>query len=111
MATDQTKSSNEDTTSQSSNGENQKEKPTGDANLWGYDLYPERKGLFQQSFVKVALMKEGRETYDKIRCEEHVYKCIKSSPLVKLMVGALKSSGWYTNFLIILKFDNIKIKK
>jgi len=37
--------------------------------------------------------KEGKEPYDKFRCEQNVYKCIKNSPLVKLMMGALKSSG------------------
>ncbi|XP_024940971.1 mitochondrial inner membrane protease ATP23 homolog isoform X2 [Cephus cinctus] len=36
---------------------------------------------------------EGREGMKKIRCERNVYYCIKNSPLIKLMVAALKSSG------------------
>lgn len=61
---------------------------------WGYDMYPERKGLFQPSLAKIVQMKQGREYYDKIKCEENVYHCIKKSPLVKLMTNALRSSGW-----------------
>lgn len=61
---------------------------------WGYALYPERKQLFKASFTEILKMKEGREQFDKIRCEETVYECAKTSHLVKLMMGALKSAGW-----------------
>lgn len=61
---------------------------------WGYDLYPERKQLFQSSLAKILKMQEGREQFDKIRCEENVYECAKTSHLVKLMMNALKSAGW-----------------
>lgn len=61
---------------------------------WGYDLYPERKKIFQSSLARIVRMKEGREQFDKIKCEENVYDCVKKSPLVKLMMGALKSAGW-----------------
>lgn len=37
--------------------------------------------------------KEGQEWKDKYNCEQNVYKCVKNSPLIKLMMGALKSSG------------------
>jgi inner membrane protease ATP23 len=37
--------------------------------------------------------KEGTEATDKYKCEKNVYKCVMNSPLVKLMMGALKSSG------------------
>jgi mitochondrial inner membrane protease ATP23 len=37
--------------------------------------------------------REGTENIDKLKCEQNVFKCIKNSPLVKLMMGALKSSG------------------
>lgn len=37
--------------------------------------------------------REGKEAIDRYRCEENVFRCIKKSPLVKLMMGALKSSG------------------
>lgn len=67
---------------------------TSGQKAWGYDMYPERKGLFKPSLAKVVQMKQGREYYDKVRCEENVYHCIKNSPLVKLMTSALRSSGW-----------------
>lgn len=71
---------------------------------WGYDLYPERKQLFQSSISKIIKMQEGREQFEKMRCEENVFQCVKSSPLVKTMMGALKSAGWYVrNDAIILK--------
>ncbi|ENN73132.1 hypothetical protein HUJ04_008723 [Dendroctonus ponderosae] len=61
---------------------------------WGYDLYPERRGAKPQaSFTDVLLGRKGRESYRKIDCERSVYRCIKTSPLVRLMVGALKSAG------------------
>lgn len=69
------------------NSINEKEK-------WGYDLYPERKQLFKASLTKILKMEEGREQFDKIRCEENVYECAKTSHLVKLMMNALKSAGW-----------------
>lgn len=37
--------------------------------------------------------KEGTEAADRYKCEKNVYNCIRSSPLVKLMMDALKSSG------------------
>lgn len=36
---------------------------------------------------------EGKESIDKIKCEQNVYQCVKESPIVKLMMGALRSSG------------------
>lgn len=61
---------------------------------WGYDLYPERKQLFQSSLSRIIKMKEGREQYEKMSCEENVYECVKRSPLVQIMMSALKSAGW-----------------
>lgn len=61
---------------------------------WGYDLYPERKQLYKSTFSKIIKMEEGREQFDKMKCEENVYECIKTSPLVKIMMGALKSANW-----------------
>lgn len=61
---------------------------------WGYDLYPERRGAKpSSSFTDMLLGRNGRGSYRKIDCERSVYKCIKTSPLVRLMVGALKSAG------------------
>ncbi|XP_066139679.1 mitochondrial inner membrane protease ATP23 homolog [Euwallacea fornicatus] len=61
---------------------------------WGYDLYPERRqGRVSKSIGKVMLGLAGREGLRKIECERSVYQCIKTSPLVRLMMGALKASG------------------
>lgn len=60
---------------------------------WGYDLYPERRRGERPSALQNLMQGKGRENIDKIRCERNVYKCIKTSPLVRLMMGALKSSG------------------
>lgn len=66
-----------------------------DTKKWGYDLYPERKGeKYKPSWSKVLFGLEGRENIDKLKCERNVYSCVKNSPMVKLMMGALKSSGW-----------------
>lgn len=60
----------------------------------GYDLYPERRGeKFKPDWKKVIVGIEGKEHIDKIKCERNVYACIQESPIVKLMMGALKSSG------------------
>uniref|UniRef100_A0A8D8C105 Mitochondrial inner membrane protease ATP23 n=2 Tax=Culex pipiens TaxID=7175 RepID=A0A8D8C105_CULPI len=65
-----------------------------DGKQWGYDLYPERRGeKYKPSWGRVLLGMEGTENLDKIKCERNVYKCVKNSPMVKLMMGALKSSG------------------
>ncbi|KAG5324953.1 ATP23 protease, partial [Acromyrmex heyeri] len=62
--------------------------------LWGSDMYPERRGgKFQHSWFKILIGAQGRESIDKNRCEHNVYKCIKESPIIKLMMGALRSSG------------------
>uniref|UniRef100_A0A034WLB2 Mitochondrial inner membrane protease ATP23 n=1 Tax=Bactrocera dorsalis TaxID=27457 RepID=A0A034WLB2_BACDO len=61
---------------------------------WGYDLYPERKGeTYKPKWSRILLGMEGRENIDKVKCERNVYWCVKNSPLVKLMMGALRSSG------------------
>lgn len=64
-----------------------------DNKKYGYDLYPERKGDKYKPGIRKILSGEGREGTDNIKCERNVYKCVKKSPLVKLMMGALKSSG------------------
>lgn len=55
---------------------------------------------YKPGFRKI-LSGEGRETTDNIKCERNVYKCVKTSPLVKLMMGALRSSGRFTDTLPI----------
>ncbi|EZA53866.1 mitochondrial inner membrane protease ATP23 homolog isoform X2 [Ooceraea biroi] len=62
--------------------------------FWGPDLYPERRGAkVERSWFNLLIGASGRESVDKARCEANVYKCIKNSPIVKLMLAALKSSG------------------
>lgn len=56
-------------------------------------MYPERKGEKYKPGFRKILSGEGRETTDNIKCERNVYKCVMKSPLVKLMMGALRSSG------------------
>ncbi|KAK0178598.1 hypothetical protein PV327_007476 [Microctonus hyperodae] len=81
----------------SENNDDHKETPnhsqhSGDE-FWGHDLYPERRGTKSRNFMSTLFMKEGREIYDKSRCEKMVYDCAMKHPLVKLMMMALKSSG------------------
>ncbi|XP_063241770.1 mitochondrial inner membrane protease ATP23 homolog [Bacillus rossius redtenbacheri] len=65
-----------------------------DPSDWGYDLYPERRGeKFKPSWLGMMFTEEGKVGIHKIKCERNVYKCVKNSPLVKLMMKALKSSG------------------
>ncbi|XP_031618816.1 mitochondrial inner membrane protease ATP23 homolog [Contarinia nasturtii] len=66
---------------------------TSGENKWGYDLYPERKKNFELSLFKAVTMEQGRESYDKVRCEKNVFFCAQKSPLVKTMMGALRSAG------------------
>lgn len=67
---------------------------TDDSAPWGYDLYPERKKVLEPSLLNVVKMTEGREFYDRTRCEKKIFGCVENSQLVKLMMGALASAGW-----------------
>ncbi|XP_014246513.1 mitochondrial inner membrane protease ATP23 homolog [Cimex lectularius] len=71
----------------------EKPKFSGNAQEWGYDLYPERKGSFTPSVIGMMAGTEGLEDYERLKCEKRVYKCYKTSKLVQLMLGALKASG------------------
>lgn len=64
-----------------------------DYSKWGYDLYPDRSRLDKKRSISDYMFGKGREPLEKIRCERAVYKCIKTSPLVQMMVGALKAAG------------------
>ncbi|XP_011308909.1 mitochondrial inner membrane protease ATP23 homolog [Fopius arisanus] len=67
--------------------------PDEKGELWGHDLYPERRGSKKSSVMKTLLMKEGDENIGKYHCEKKVYTCLKKHPVVKLMMGALRASG------------------
>ncbi|KAM8717379.1 hypothetical protein ACLKA7_004126 [Drosophila subpalustris] len=61
---------------------------------WGYDLYPERRGeTYKPKLSRILFGAEGKENIDRYKCEQNVYWCVKNGPLVKLMMGALRSSG------------------
>lgn len=61
---------------------------------WGYDLYPERRKKLELSLTEVVTQKKGTERFARTRCEKNVMKCFATSPLVRLMSGALESAGW-----------------
>ena len=47
---------------------------------WGYDLYPERKGVKAKTeWWKIAFFGDGRINTDKTKCERNVYKCFQTS--------------------------------
>ncbi|KAJ6632684.1 Mitochondrial inner membrane protease ATP23 like [Pseudolycoriella hygida] len=88
MAAEDNANSNQTTTSYSpSNSKTNEPK-------WGYDLYPERRGgTYTPSWFSTIWGLAGREKEDKMKCERNVLTCVRESPMVKLMMGALKSSG------------------
>lgn len=64
------------------------------AKQWGYDLYPERRGnKYKASWGEILTGAGGHEHIDRVKCERNVYSCVKNSPIIKLMMGALKNSG------------------
>ncbi|CAH0547477.1 unnamed protein product [Brassicogethes aeneus] len=70
------------------------QQPSPNESQWGYDLYPDRSRPVKSELTLSSFLKgQGKENLDKIKCERNVYKCVKKSPLVKLMLGALKGSG------------------
>ncbi|XP_064473963.1 mitochondrial inner membrane protease ATP23 homolog [Ornithodoros turicata] len=60
----------------------------------GFKYYPERRGgKMDPGWLPKAFFGEGRDSIDNVRCEKNVYNCVKKSPLVKLMLSALRSAG------------------
>lgn len=50
--------------------------------LWGSDMYPERRGTKKnRNWLKMMFGFEGRESIDKTRCEDNVYRCVKDSTI------------------------------
>jgi len=86
---------------------------------WGYDLYPERKGgRFIPKWYEYFMLK-GNEEYERKKCEKRIWEMtqtrefsvhnllvyyfvlkmnlifiLHTDPLLKIMLRALKSSGW-----------------
>jgi len=64
--------------------------------LWGYDMYPERRGEKQErSWFKLLIGAAGRESIDKNRCEENVYKCVKDSTIFFYVMHILDGEEIY----------------
>lgn len=57
------------------------------------DLYPGRKQTQTRNWWHKLLFMEYNEQICKKNCEANVIQCVKNSPLVKLMMAAIKSSG------------------
>lgn len=58
-------------------------------------LYPERGGdPYKPSWWNIMFGGEGREGLDKIKCERNVWQIAKKSHLVRILLDALKASGW-----------------
>lgn len=50
--------------------------------LWGSDMYPERRGAKSNyGWFKWLIGAAGRESIDKAKCENNVYRCIKDSTI------------------------------
>ncbi|CAL7950167.1 unnamed protein product [Xylocopa violacea] len=56
------------------------------------DLYPGRRGPVKSDLIKQIFF-YSQEEIQKKKCEYSIYNCVQNSPLVKLMLAALKSSG------------------
>lgn len=47
---------------------------------WGYDLYPERRGVTPQpKWWQVALFGAGQTNVERTNCERNVYNCFQNS--------------------------------
>lgn len=58
---------------------------------WGYDLYPERKGVKPKTeWWKIAFFGDGRINTDKTKCERNVYKCFQTSNSSRFLLNLLK---------------------
>ncbi|XP_023018742.1 mitochondrial inner membrane protease ATP23 homolog [Leptinotarsa decemlineata] len=88
-------SHNQENENSNQNDNQQHNSTEEDLSQWGYDLYPDRRKPPKPVSLGISdyLTGKGTENIDKIKCERNVYKCVKESPLVKLMMGALRASG------------------
>ncbi|XP_026809297.1 mitochondrial inner membrane protease ATP23 homolog [Rhopalosiphum maidis] len=64
---------------------------------WGFDLFPERRGTYKPTLKNVLFQGRGNENLERIKCERKVASCLSKSPLVKIMMGALRRSGCEVN--------------
>ncbi|KAF8792632.1 mitochondrial inner membrane protease ATP23 homolog [Argiope bruennichi] len=60
----------------------------------GIDFFPERRGdKISRSWFRVLFLGEGRDNLQKVKCERQIHNVVSESPLIKLMMDALKSAG------------------
>ncbi|KAG7207304.1 hypothetical protein KM043_008972 [Ampulex compressa] len=59
-----------------------------------FSRYPERRSnLEKYTFSSLLFGSDARRNRHRRKCEKNVYKCVQNSPLLKLMIAALSSSG------------------
>jgi len=61
-------------------------------NKYGYDLFPERLGDTKKTSWSDIFWSAGPDA-DRKKCENRVWNVAKTSPMVKIMMSALESSG------------------
>lgn len=71
------------------------------------DLYPERRGQKQRSWINKILRVQEREELDKVKCEMNVYNCVKNSKNLYLLFKHYLSSSSICNSKIFHLFLNI----
>ncbi|XP_034252655.1 mitochondrial inner membrane protease ATP23 homolog [Thrips palmi] len=58
-----------------------------------YEYFPERKERYKAPVWKRFTMTGGLEGFTRASCEKKLYKLMKEEPLIKLLIGALETSG------------------
>lgn len=53
--------------------------PTNEYDGWGFDLFPERRGVFKPSMKNILLQGRGKENIERIKCEQKVTYCLNKS--------------------------------
>lgn len=64
-----------------------------DEDDYGFKHYPERRNMKKKNWFEKNIGWKGSNSVDRLKCEEHVCEVLEKSPLVKLMISALHSSG------------------
>ncbi|KAL7633165.1 UNVERIFIED_CONTAM: hypothetical protein RMT77_016535 [Armadillidium vulgare] len=59
---------------------------------WGFDLYPERRSVYEPSATAKLWWGENPMS-QRLKCEKNVWNVINKSPVVKLLISALSNSG------------------
>ncbi|GIY25798.1 mitochondrial inner membrane protease ATP23 homolog [Caerostris extrusa] len=60
----------------------------------GIEFFPERRGdKIARGWFRTLFVGEGRDNLQKLKCERQVHNVISESPLIKLMMDALKTTG------------------